>query len=117
MQAPFPLFRALNVPYRIIELLHTNRHKELLRVRWSNPFLEAIYEINLKIALLQLNTSQYLSRIEGSPPKRGVGGSNPLMDASEQRRKPLFSRVFGFSYIKSYEKALSLYEIKFYSKI
>ena len=34
------------------------------------------------------------------------------MDASEQRRKPLFSRVFGFSYIKSYEKALSLYEIK-----
>ena len=50
-------------------------------------------------------------------PKRGVGGSNPLMDASEQRRKPLFSRVFGFSYIKSYEKALSLYEIKFYSKI
>ena len=38
------------------------------------------------------------------------------MDASEQRRKPLFSRVFGFSYIKSYEKALSLYEIKFYSK-
>ena len=31
MQAPFPLFRALNVPYRIIELLHTNRHKELLR--------------------------------------------------------------------------------------
>ena len=39
------------------------------------------------------------------------------MDASEQRRKPLFSRVFGFSYIKSYEKALSLYEIKFYSKL
>ena len=39
------------------------------------------------------------------------------MDASEQRRKPLFSRVFGFSYIKSCEKALSLYEIKFYSKI
>ena len=28
-----------------------------------------IYEINLKIAPLQLNTSQYLSRIEGSPPK------------------------------------------------
>jgi len=24
----------------------------------------------------------------------------------------LFSRVFGFSYIKSYEKSLSLYEIK-----
>ena len=31
--------------------------------------MEAIYEINLKIAPLQLNTSQYLSRIEGSPPK------------------------------------------------
>ena len=30
MQAPFPLFGALNVPYRIIELLHTNRHRELL---------------------------------------------------------------------------------------
>jgi hypothetical protein len=29
----------------------------------------------------------------------------------------LFSRVFGFSYIKSCEKALSLYGIKFYSKI
>ena len=41
-------------------------------------------------------------------PKRGVGGSNPLMDASEQRRKPLFSRVFGFSYMKRHEKALSL---------
>ena len=41
----------------------------LLRVRWSNPLSEAIYEINLKIAPLQLNTSQYLSRIEGSPPK------------------------------------------------
>ena len=26
-------------------------------------------------------------------PKRGVGGSNPLMDASEQRRKPLFVRA------------------------
>ena len=50
-------------------------------------------------------------------PKRGVGGSNPLMDASEQRRKPLFSRVFGFSYMKRHERALSLYEIKFYSKI
>ena len=31
MQAPFLLFWALNVPYRIIELLHTNRHRELLR--------------------------------------------------------------------------------------
>ena len=33
MQAPFPLFGALNVPYRIIELLHTNRHRELLSER------------------------------------------------------------------------------------
>lgn len=33
MQAPFPLFWALNVPYRIIELLHTNRHRELLSDR------------------------------------------------------------------------------------
>ncbi len=50
-------------------------------------------------------------------PKRGVGGSNPLWDARKHRRKPLFSRAFGFSYIKSCEKALSLYEIKFYSRI
>ena len=34
MQAPFPLFGALNVPYRIIELLHTNRHRELLRLNY-----------------------------------------------------------------------------------
>jgi len=33
VQAPFPLFGALNVPYRIIELLHTNRHRELLRIK------------------------------------------------------------------------------------
>ena len=57
----------------------------LLRVRWSNPLSEAIYEINLKIAPLQLNTSQYLSRIEGSPPKRNVAGSIPVWDASKQR--------------------------------
>ena len=44
-----------------------------------------IYEINLKIAPLQLNTSQYLSRIEGSPPKRNVAGSIPVWDASKQR--------------------------------
>ena len=43
--------------------------------------MEAIYEMNLKIALLQLNTSQYLSRIEGSPPKRNVAGSTPVWDA------------------------------------
>ena len=29
-------------------------------------------------------------------PKRGVGGSNPLMDASKQRCKPLFIRVCSF---------------------
>ena len=29
-------------------------------------------------------------------PKRGVGGSNPLVDASKQRCKPLFSRVCSF---------------------
>lgn len=58
--------------------------------------MEAIYEINLKIALLQLNTSQYLSRIEGSPPKRNAAGSIPVMDASKQRCKPLFSRVYSF---------------------
>lgn len=27
-----------------------NSYNRLLRVRWSNPLLEAIYEINLKIA-------------------------------------------------------------------
>ena len=40
-------------------------------------------------------------------PKRGVGGSNPLMDASEQRRKPLFSRVFGFYFCQKREKRKS----------
>ena len=34
-----------------------------------------------------------------------------------KKRKPLFSRVFGFPYIKNCEKALSLYEIKSYFKI
>ena len=58
--------------------------------------MEAIYEINLKIAPLQLNKSQYLSRIEGSPPKRNAAGSIPVMDASKQRCKPLFSRVYSF---------------------
>ena len=64
-----------------------------------------------------LNTGEHVWQLFNSTPKRGVGGSNPLMDASEQRRKPLFSRVFGFSHMKRHEKALSLYEIKFYSKI
>ena len=34
-----------------------------------------------------------------SSPKRGVGGSNPLVDASKQRCKPLFSRVCSFFYL------------------
>ena len=42
MQAPFPLFGALNVPYRIIELLHTNRHRELLRESRGIPQREKI---------------------------------------------------------------------------
>lgn len=45
--------------------------------------MEAIYEINLKIAPLQLNKSQYLSRIEGSPPKCLV--SEHLMEAGTGR--------------------------------
>lgn len=40
-------------------------------------------------------------------PKRGTEGSTPLWDASQQRRKSLFSAL----HIKSYEKSLSLYEI------
>ena len=35
----------------------------------------------------------YLSRIEGSPPKRNAAGSIPVMDASKQRCKPLFSKA------------------------
>lgn len=38
--------------------------------------------------------SSYLSWIEGSPPKRNVGGSNPPGDSSEQGKianLPLFS--------------------------
>jgi hypothetical protein len=40
------------------------------------------------------NMSSYLSWIEGSPPKRNVGGSNPPGDSSEQGKianLPLFS--------------------------
>ena len=69
MQAPFPLFGALNVPYRIIELLHTNRHRELLSACWDEDFLLTEYDV-----------SQYLSRIEGSPPKRNAAGSIPVWD-------------------------------------
>lgn len=43
MQAPFPLFGALNVPCRIIELLHTNRHRELLSGRPEVQILLATY--------------------------------------------------------------------------
>ena len=67
------------------------------------------------MTLINIECKQF--SVLGRTPKRGVGGSNPLMDAGEQCRKPLFSRVFGFSYMKRHEKALSLYEIKFYSKI
>ena len=74
------------IKYELVMLPYLNGYnKPLLRVRWSNPLLEAIYEINLKIAPLQLNKSQYLSRIEGSPPKRNVAGSIPVWDASKQR--------------------------------
>lgn len=38
----------------------------------------------------------YLSRIEGPPPKRNAAGSTPVMDASKQRCKPLFLRVYSF---------------------
>ena len=89
MQALFLLFWVLNVPYGIIEPLYTNRHRELLRVRWSNPLSEAIYEINLKIAPLQLNTSQYLSRIEGSPPKR-----KPRHSPKGKNEKQLSVRIY-----------------------
>ena len=89
MQALFLLFWVLNVPYGIIEPLYTNRHRELLRVRWSNPLSEAIYEINLKIAPLQLNKSQYLSRIEGSPPKR-----KPRHSPKGKNEKQLSVRIY-----------------------
>ena len=79
--------------------------------------LDSEIKKSLDLSALFLTWIDWKMLLSASAPKRGVGGSNPLMDASEQRRKPLFSRVFGFSYIKSYEKALSLYEIKFYSKI
>ena len=46
--------------------------------------------MNLKIAPLQLNTSQYLSRIEGSPPKRNVAGSIPVWDATNSAESLIF---------------------------
>lgn len=58
--------------------------------------MEAIYEINLKIAPLQLNKSQYLSRIEGSPPKRNVAGSTPVWDATNNAESLDFSRFSAF---------------------
>lgn len=63
--------------------------------------MEAIYEINLKIAPLQLNKSQYLSRIEGSPPKRNVAGSTPVWDATNSAESLIlqgFQRflIYGF---------------------
>ena len=42
-------------------------------------------------------------------PKRGVGGSNPLMDAIEYYRKPLFIEVFGFFFIRT----LTIYQLIF----
>lgn len=45
----------------------------------------------------------YLSRIEGPPPKRNAAGSIPVMDASKQRCKPLFSRVYSFFVITDIE--------------
>ena len=51
--------------------------------------MEAIYEINLKIAPLQLNTSQYLSRIEGSPPKR-----KPRHSPKGKNEKQLSVRIY-----------------------
>ena len=41
-------------------------------------------------------------------PKRGVGGSNPLWDASKHRRKPLFSRAFGFFIGKARKSAFTV---------
>ena len=51
--------------------------------------MEAIYEINLKIAPLQLNTSQYLSRIEGSPPKK-----EPRLNPEGKMKKELGVRIY-----------------------
>ena len=51
--------------------------------------MEAIYEINLKIAPLQLNKSQYLSRIEGSPPKR-----KPRHSPKGKNEKQLSVRIY-----------------------
>ena len=49
----------------------------------------------------------YLSRIEGPPPKRNAAGSTPVMDASKQRCKPLFSRVYSFFVITDREAMYS----------
>ena len=62
--------------------------------------------------LTPMNSGEHGRNRRGASPKREAGGSISFRDASEQRRNPLFSRIFGVSYMKRYEKALSLYEIK-----
>ena len=42
--------------------------------------------------------SQYLSRIEGPPPKRNAVGSIPIWDASQDRGKPKNGAFRGFCY-------------------
>ena len=54
-----------------------------------------------------MNSGEHGRNRRGASPKRGAEGSTPLWDASQQRRKSLFSAL----HIKSYEKSLSLYEI------
>lgn len=49
-----------------------------------------------RILIINLENVSVAQWIEHSPPKRGAGGSSPPWDTSVQRRKPLFSRVFGF---------------------
>ena len=66
--------------------------------------MEAIYEINLKIAPLQLNKSQYLSRIEGSPPKRNVAGSTPVWDATNSAESLILQGFQRFLIVCLYNK-------------
>ena len=51
--------------------------------------------------------SQYLSRIEGPPPKRNVAGSTPVWDARKSAVSLYFLRVYSFFVANTLYKLLS----------
>ena len=73
VQAFSLLFRALNVPYRIIELLHTNRHRELLSTscgfdsRWERYVFFNVFAtmVSYSLLLFLYEISEIIMKEEG----------------------------------------------------